>query len=79
MTRADAIALWGEAAVAHALDDPDPPAPSPALLRLVAEQARGLSPPEFAWWALRRPWPEFVSIVRLVAGITRRDALNPPN
>ena len=80
-TRADAVALWGAAVVDRALmvDVHEVPE-DPELVRLVAVRARSAtSDAAFARWGLSLPWPRFVALVHLVAGETRRRAMEMEN
>lgn len=76
MTPADAEALWGPDVVARALAEPEPERVTAELAREVEAQARELTDGAFARWALTLPWPRFCAVVRLTAGVTRRDLLS---
>ena len=43
------------------------------LAELVAHRAAQTDDGAFARWALSLPWPTFVAVVRLAAGIARKD------
>ena len=66
--RATAATLWGPEAVARALAESTPEAPS---VGLAAEVERRADPPGgFRAWALAQPWPRFCAVVRIVTGTT---------
>lgn len=72
-TRDTVVALWGEAVVERALAEPEPEPITPELANGIAERARALGDTGFAGWALAQSWPRFCTIVRLCAGVTRRE------
>lgn len=66
--------LFGAAAVALALADPDH---DPVTSELAVEVRRRADPPgAFRGWALAQPWTRFCAIVRIVAGMTREELLD---
>jgi hypothetical protein len=77
-TRADAVALWGAAVVDRALMD-NGDHEDHELRGIVDAARRATSDAAFARWGLSLPWPRFVSLVRLVAGETRRRAMTMEN
>jgi hypothetical protein len=67
MTRETADAVWGAAAVDHALKEEHP---EPVTHELLAEIRRRADPPgAFRAWALAQPWPRFCTIVRVISGV----------
>ena len=73
MSRATADALWGSAAVDHALADPHPDDPTNELTDAI--RAHEDPPGAFRAWTLAQPWPRFCAVVRIVAGVTRKELL----
>lgn len=71
MTREDAVALWGEEAVEHALRYERPERITRELAQEVERRSTSLPPGAFRAWTLTQPWPRFCSIVWIVSGALR--------
>ena len=68
-----ANALWGRAVVARALAHRHPTPMNVPLAELVAHHAAQTDDSAFARWALSLPLPTFAAVVRLAAGLARKD------
>lgn len=77
MSLARAHRLWGRPAVTEALAHPAPVLPRDALDALCAfDDEPTASGADLARWALALPADTFAGVVRVVAGVTRRDLVD---
>jgi hypothetical protein len=69
-----AAQLWGDEAVAKAVEEPSPEPVTPELLQEVRRFAG--NPGVLRSWALAQSWPRFCAIVRIVSGKMLSETLN---